>query len=122
MYRIVATVVLASLAFAAHAASDGVELSLNTKALASGSVAPKSAAPFVAGRDPLPQLMLADEQDRRGPSGVGCEFSAKDVCYDLTDGRVVYRPVRAYMPKMEGLTPEGVSLRRNRINFRYSFK
>lgn len=122
MYRIVATVVLASLALAAHANGEGVELSLKTKALAAGSVAPKSAAPFAAGRDPLPQLMLEDELDRRGPGGVGCEFSAKDVCYDLTDGRLVYRPVRGYMPKVEGLKPEGISLRRNRINFRYSFR
>ena len=121
MYRIVATAVFATLALAVQAA-DGVELSLRTKALAANSVAPKSDAPFTAGRDPLPQLLLAEEQESRGPKGVGCEFSARDVCYDLTSGRVVYRGARAYMPKVEGLTPESVSLRHNRIVFKYSFK
>ena len=121
MYRIVATTVFASLAFAVQAA-DGVELSLRTKALASASVAPKSDAPFAAGRDPLPQLLLAEEQETRGPKGVGCEFSAKDVCYDLTAGRVVYRGARSYMPTIEGLTPESVSLRHNRVSVKYSFK
>src|SRR5260221_14471252 len=103
MYRIVATAVLTSLAFAVQAA-DGVELSLRTKALASSSVAPKSDAPFTAGRDPLPQLLLTEELERRGPNGTGCEFTAKAVCYDLTEGRVVYRGARAYMPAIEGLT------------------
>ena len=121
MYRIVATAVLASLAFAVQAA-DGVELSLRTKALASASVAPKSDAPFAAGRDPLPQLLLLEEQERRGPNGTGCEFTARDVCYDLTDGRVVYRGARAYMPAIEGLTPESISVRSNRVTFKYSFK
>ena len=121
MYRIVATAVFASLAFAVQAA-DGVELSLRTKALASSSVAPKSDAPFTAGRDPLPQLLLADELERRGPNGAGCEFTAKDVCYDITDGRVVYRGARTYMPQIEGLKPESVSLRHNRLTLKYSFK
>ncbi len=127
MYRIVATAVLASLAFAVQAA-DGVELSLRTKALASASmapsasVAPKSDAPFAAGRDPLPQLLLLEEQERRGPNGAGCEFTARDVCYDLTAGRVVYRGARAFMPAIEGLTPESVSLRSSRVTFKYSFK
>ncbi len=120
MYRIAATAVLVSLAFAANAA-DGVELSLKTKELAS-STKPKSDAPFAAGRDPFPLLMLQEEQERRGPVGVGCEFTARDVCYDLNDRRVVYRPVRAYMPKVDGLRPESVSLRHNRIVFKYSFK
>jgi hypothetical protein len=120
MYRIVAAVV-ASLAFTAQAA-DGVELSLKTKQLAAGSVAPKSDAPFTAGRDPLPQLLLAEEQESRGPAGVGCDYTARDVCYDLTAGRVVYRGARSYMPKLEGLTPESVSLRHNRIVFKYSFR
>lgn len=121
MYRIVATAVFASLAFAVQAA-DGVELSQKAKALAAGSVAPKSDAPFTAGRDPLPQLLLAEEQESRGASGVGCEFTARDVCYDLTAGRVVYRGARTYMPTIEGLTPESVSLRHNRVIFKYSFR
>jgi hypothetical protein len=66
-------------------------------------------------------LLLLDEQERRGPRGA-CEFSARDLCYDLADGRVVFRPARAYMPKIDGLTAENVTLRSNRVVFKYSFK
>jgi hypothetical protein len=123
MRRSIATALFASLAFAAQA-NDGVELSLKSKASASaGAVATKQGeAPFTYGRDPMPQLLMLEEQERRaGPRG-GCEFTARDICYDIADGRVVYRPVRAYMPTIGGLTPESVSLRANRIVFKYSFK
>jgi hypothetical protein len=118
---IVFTTILASLAFAAQA-NDGVELSLKTKALASaGAITKQSDAPFTYGRDPMPQLLMLEEQERRGPKG-SCEFSARDLCYDLSDGRLVYRPARQFMPKFEGLTPENITLRSNRIVFKYSFR
>lgn len=119
---IVITAIFASLAFPALA-NDGVELSLKSKALASaGASSPKhGVAPFTSARDPLPELMLLEEQEQSAPSGA-CEFTAKDLCYDLADKRVVYRPARQYMPRFEGLTAENVSLRHNRIVFKYTFK
>ena len=51
-----------------------------------------------------------------------CERSASDLCFDPTDRRIVYRPVRQYMPTFDGLTAEGISLRRDAIRFKYSFK
>jgi hypothetical protein len=103
------------------AASEGVDLS-KSRSIAVSSAQRTAAAPFVAhAGDPLPELLFRQEQDRRGPSGA-CEFSASDLCYDLADGRMVYRPARQYMPKIGGLTPESVSLRRDRLTFRYSFR
>src|ERR1700730_1227554 len=124
---IVATVILASLAFAAQA-NDGVELSLKSRAsafasaAASASVKQGDAAPFTYGRDPMPQLLLLDELERRGGPRGSCEFSARDLCYDIADARVVYRPARAYMPRINGLTPENVTFRANRIILKYSFR
>jgi hypothetical protein len=60
------------------------------------------------------------ESEKTGPRG-GCEVSGSDLCYDTNEGHVVYRPARAYMPHISGLTPENVSVRRNSIKFRYSF-
>lgn len=116
------TALIASLALAAQA-NDGAELSLKSKALAAaGSTSMKtSEAPFAYGRDPMPQLLMIEEQERRGPKGA-CEFSARDLCYDLADGRVVYRPAREWMPKFDGLQAENVQFRTNRIVFKYSFK
>jgi hypothetical protein len=40
----------------------------------------------------------------------------------MADGRIVYRPVRQYMPQFEGLRAEAVSLRSDRIILKYSFR
>jgi len=61
------------------------------------------------------------QEDPDGPRGA-CESSTSDLCYSLADGRIVYRPARQYMPKFDGLTAENISLRRNAIRFKYSFK
>jgi hypothetical protein len=108
------------LALAAQA-NDGVELSLRNKALASAGIAKHADAPFAQGRDPLPQLILLEEQERRGPRGA-CDVVTKDLCYDLADGRIVYRAAREYMPSVAGLTAESVALRHNRVVFKYSFR
>jgi hypothetical protein len=122
MLRSIAVTAILSLALAAQA-NDGVELSLRNKALASaGSVVKHADAPFATGRDPLPQLMRLDEEESRGGPRGACDYTAKDLCYDLADGRLVYRPARNYMPAVEGLTPESVSLRHNRLVFKYSFR
>ncbi|HEX7605874.1 MAG TPA: hypothetical protein VF348_04125, partial [Usitatibacter sp.] len=88
--------VFLSLAFAAQANDTG-EISLRSKALASASTAALSAPSFSApalssprhgdtlpasGRDPLPQLLLLDEQDEKGPRAA-CETTSRDFCYDL---------------------------------------
>jgi len=112
-----------SAALAAQA-NDGVELSMKTKAAASTVTSRQAAAPFTAGRDPLPQILFEQEQESRvvSPRNGTCEFTARDVCYDLADGRIVYRPARAYMPKVEGLRAESISVRSNKVVFKYSFK
>ena len=121
MIRSIAVTAILSVALSAQG-NDGVEPSLRTKALASAGTAPKQAdAPFATGRDPMPQLLLLEEQERRGPRGA-CDFTNKDVCYDLADGRLVYRPARQYMPAVDGLRAESVTLRHNRIVFKYSFR
>jgi hypothetical protein len=122
---IVATAIL-SLAFAARA-NDVADSSLKTKALAAAAVvspAPRTVeAPFTSSsvRDPLPQLLLAEEQDRRSLRGT-CEAAATELCFDAADGRITYRGARKYMPAVDGLTPESVSVRGHRLNFKYSFK
>jgi len=78
----------------------------------------------------FPQLFRANRVDMeaRPKSSVG-EFvgSARQAqphiaLYDLVDGRIVFVPARQYMPKVDGLTAEGVSLRRDMVRFKYSFR
>ena len=111
---------VASLALPAMA-SEGVELSMKSKTMAAAAEPSKNAqAPFRHARDPMPELVLRYEEERRGPAGA-CENGSGSVCYDMTTGKIVYRGARAYMPKVDGLTPESVSLRRGRITLKYSF-
>ena len=129
MRVLIAAAVIASLGFVARA-NEVAEPSLKAKALASAAAASvkQADAPFVSSReslglfrDPLPELLLNEEQERRA-GGRTCEAAARDICFDAASGRIVYRGARNYMPKVEGLTPESVSLRANRVIFRYSFK
>ena len=132
MRRSCVAAVLASLGFAAHAgdavvdppvqAKSLVESSASVKAIGSITALRQANAPFAAAaRDPFPQLAFREEQMLRGPQGA-CENSTHDLCYDAADGRLVYRSARRFMPKIGELTPESVSLRPNRITFKYSFK
>jgi hypothetical protein len=126
---------LASLGLAAHA-GEGVDVSTKVQAVNSiaavssaPALAPPSAtaprnvlAPFTTARNPMPDLApMREEPKARGPHGA-CESASIDVCYDLIEGRVVFRPARRYMPKLGDFEPDSVSLRPNRITFRYTFK
>lgn len=123
MRRSIAVSALTALVALAAQANDGVELSLRSRTLAAAAVIPakQADAPFQTGRDPLPELMLREEQERRGPSGA-CEISTTVLCYDLADRRVNFRAARQYMPKIDGLRAESVSLRRDRLILKYSFR
>ena len=117
-------------AFAAHAASGGEELSVQSKSIAAASFIAvtrpslnAAEAPFSASRprDIVPELLLREELDRRD-SPSSCESAGRDLCYDARDGRIVYKPARKYMPEMPGLRAESISLKRDRVVLRYSFR
>jgi hypothetical protein len=122
---LVIAAVLAGLVAPARA-SDGVELSIRSKSMAAAASVPapnpSSEAPFRAGgaRDPLPELLLREEQERRGYKA-SCDTATTSLCYDSTDRKIVYRGVRKYMPQIDGLRAESVSVRHDRIILKYSF-
>lgn len=77
-------------------------------------------APFVldAG-DPIDLDFMPHPESRRG-SPSSCDGQAS-LCYDPTNGHIVYKPARDYMPDLPGLQRENISVKRDRIVFRYSF-
>lgn len=117
------TALLAGLALPA-AAAEGFDLSVKSRSMAAASVEQPSKstqAPFMRhARDPMPELVLREQEERRGPAGA-CDNGTGAVCYDMASGKIVYRGAREYMPKVEGLKPESVSLRRGRLTLKYSF-
>lgn len=123
MRRLLAIAIVTSLGLPSLAAEGGVELRSRSLAAASAGLAASAKgidAPFRTGRDPMPEMLLTEELERRGPRG-SCETAVTDLCYDLREGRVVYRRARAYMPQIDGLTAESISVRRDRVIFKYSF-
>ena len=119
--KVLFSILTAALTFNVQA-SEEVDLSARSKTMAATSAmtAKHAEAPFRYARDPMPELMLREEQERRGPSGA-CQNAATALCYDVTDRKIVYRGARQYMPKIDGLRAESVSLRRGRLTLKYSF-
>ena len=77
-------------------------------------------APFVAPRQE-PDLDLLPRSDPRLESSRSSCNGERSLCYDPASGRIVYKPARALMPDLPGLQRENVSVKRDRITFRYSF-
>jgi hypothetical protein len=104
-------------------ASDGMDLAAKSKAMAAAASVLSAPGPSsTQGRDQLPELLLRAESDRNGFNGGCAGEGPTDVCYDLREKRMVYRGARAYMPRIEGLTAENISLRHDGFVLRYSFK
>ncbi|HET9652929.1 MAG TPA: hypothetical protein VFP36_12090 [Usitatibacter sp.] len=81
---------------------------------------PHNYAPFVT-PSAEPKLGLAQPRhEARDVSRSSCKAD-QALCYDAASGHIVYKPARQFMPDLPGLTPENISLKRNRIVFRYSF-
>ena len=80
---------------------------------------PASAAP---GREiELPELRGTIDVNGRTASGP-CNVESVDLCYDYKERRLIYRPSRNWMPEISGLTPEHISVRRDTVVFKYSFR
>ena len=126
-----ATLMTASLV---AAAGNDAPVELRTKALASAASTSVLAGPMIgsthrldapfmpSSHDPLPAILQEEEQAQHAATVGRCDYNATSLCYDAADGRVVYRGAREYMPKVDGLSPESVSVRRNTVVFKYSFK
>ena len=95
-------------------------LELKPKAALMAAV-PHGSPPFVAAA-PEPELHLAATQRDmpQAQSRSSCTAD-RDLCYDADSGHIVFKPVRQFMPGLPGMTPENISVKRDRIVFRYSF-
>jgi len=92
------------------------------KAIAAATVLPTSPGPApTISHNPLPDLPNGMDAAPRSLTG-GCSSRGTDLCYDYKERRLVYRPSRNWMPEIEGLKPEHISLRRDSVVLRYSFK
>jgi hypothetical protein len=113
---------LAALALTAQA-GEGLDLAARSKSSATiGARSASASAPFLVGASDASVEALLHFEPQAPALRSACDRATIDVCYDATDGRIVYKPARQYMPKLEGLTAESISVRHDRVVFKYSFK
>jgi hypothetical protein len=107
------------------AAADGKPLLLQPKAALAAlpQVPTHTDAPFVMPTAPTePELDLIPRRgDARDAQSRSSCSGANDLCYDPGSGRIVYKPARNFMPELPGLQRENISVKRDRVVFRYSF-
>jgi len=117
---VVAKIVLEIVVIKVCEIEDVVSIHHKPKLLVSGATpapAPFASAPSDEGH-PLDMAAAAPHREA-SRSACGIESTW---CYDATEGgRIVYKPARRFMPHINGLTPENISVKRDRIVFRYSF-
>ena len=118
----IAAVSLAVLSVPHAAANEARALELKPKAAlaaASSPVASHVAAPFTA-TGPQEVDFTPDPEQPRRMANSSCGLD-RPVCYDMTSGHIVFKPARALMPEIPGLTRENISVKRDRVIFRYTF-
>jgi hypothetical protein len=97
-------------------------LTLRSKAAIATAVPPTHRyAPYVEALGEPPQERLFTTRDpRQQQSRSSCE-SSRDLCYDNNSGRIVYKPARQFMPGIPGLQADSISVKRDKIVFKYTF-
>ena len=104
----------------AASAEDSAALTLKPKAAIATAV-PHRWAPYVQpSGEPEREPLFAPKDLRENQSRSSCE-SGRDLCYDGSSGRIVYKPARQFMPGIPGLQAESISLKRDRLVLKYSF-
>ena len=104
-------------------APDAKALQLRPKSVSLESPLALQRAPFVAqSSEPTFDLVPPREDDRMKASRSSCDRAGQSLCYDSGSGKVVYKKTREYMPDLPGMRAEHISLKRDRITFKYSFQ
>lgn len=117
-FALAAVIAAAPIALAAADARPALELRPKAAMMAAVS---HDSAPFVVAA-PGPELHLsAPQRDMPQPQGRSSCTADRDLCYDAESGHIVFKPVRQFMPDLPGMKPENISVKRDRIVFRYSF-
>jgi len=81
-----------------------------------------SSAPFVVhpASEPEIEFSAPHPAQQGGSNFLACNGGGA-VCYDATNGRIEVPSARNYMPEIPGLKRETISVRRDRIIFKYTF-
>lgn len=115
-------IVAAPLAAMAAASGEGSEkaLRLVPKEAIATIRSSNAHAPFVFSDGDSADLDFVPHPESRRGSPSSCDGD-RTLCYDPSNGHIVYKPIRNFMPHIPGLQSENISVNRHRILFKYSF-
>ena len=116
------TLAVAASSAGASDATTQAPLQLRPKSAIVTGIPTHHQAPFVLPHSsaPDPELTMPHADARLEQSRSSCG-SERSLCYDAASGRIVYKPARALMPDIPGLTRENISVKRDKIVLRYTF-
>jgi hypothetical protein len=104
----------------AFAAEETNSLTLRSKNAIATAVPHRSAPYAQPVGEPEREPLFSQRDARHEQSRSSCE-STRDLCYDNTSGRIVYKPARQFMPGIPGLQADSISLKRDKLVFKYTF-
>lgn len=102
-------------------AAFALDIDPNARAKAVAAAAPAVAPAPVPTINPLPDLPNGLDANGRTLSGA-CAANSTELCYDPKENRLIYRPSRNWMPEFSGFRAEHISVRKDAVIFKYSFK
>jgi hypothetical protein len=111
---------LALVAMPAASAEDAATLQLRSKAAIAIAV-PHRSAPYVQPLGEPEHAPLFTQHDARHAESPSSCASQRALCYDSESGHIVYKPARQLMPGIPGLHADGLSLKRDKLVFKYTF-
>ena len=101
-------------------AEDLQGLTLRSKSAIATAV-PHRSAPYVQPIGEPEREPLFSAHDARQDQGRSSCESNHDLCYDHNSRRIVYKPARQFMPGIPGLQADSISLKRDKLVFKYTF-
>ena len=99
-----------------------VAITLEIIPQASATVLPPRFAPYRRERDVVPANIFREAPKSLEQIPNACSKASGSLCYDYRTGHAVYKPMRTLLPPISGMTPQNLSLRRDKIVAQYTFK
>ena len=65
-------------------------------------------------------LLVSTHSFKDAPNA--CKNDGVLLCYDYRTGKAIYKPSKEWVPAISGLKAEGISAKRDKVTFIYSFK
>ena len=98
-------------------------LQLRPKAVLYSAPSAVQQAPFlIQPGEPNLDLQPHNTDERLKEIRASCENGGRSLCYDTDSGKIVYKKTAEYMPAIPGMRAEHISVKRDRVTFKYSFR